>query len=110
MEEVEMPKGTVHGGASHEAAGVLPAALTEEEIAAHTAPPQLGPAEIEEDEPADEPEPYAPIDYSKWLKADLVAEAELRALDPAGTAEVLRTRLAADDEAKREAGDEQPVS
>jgi hypothetical protein len=47
-------------------------------------------------EPEPEPEPE-PVDYTGWLKADLVAEAEARGLDTSGTKDDLIARLDGND-------------
>jgi hypothetical protein len=55
--------------------------------------PVLTAAEIER-EPAEEPaDDEADADYSGWLKADLIAEAEARGLDTTGTKDDLIARL-----------------
>ena len=45
----------------------------------------------------DEPAEEEPVDYTGWLKADLVAEAESRGLDTTGTKDDLIARLDGND-------------
>lgn len=105
IEEVTVPKISVHGGPTHEAAGVLPEAV--DELAGAQ---KVGPAEIEPDEPsmpvddmAEVIESPSEIDYSKWSKPDLQAECDLRGLPRSGTVPQLIERLAADDAEHEEA-------
>jgi hypothetical protein len=61
--------------------------------------PNPTPGEASAPEPeavsAPEPETVESADYSGWLKADLVAEAESRGLDTSGTKDELIARLTA---------------
>jgi hypothetical protein len=58
--------------------------------------PPVTAAELEA-EPAEEPIEEEPVDYTGWLKADLIAEAEARGLDTTGTKDDLIARLDSND-------------
>jgi hypothetical protein len=71
--------------------GALDAAATEPIEEANPVPAE---PEVAEEQPPAAPA-AAPVDYSGWLKADLVAEADSRGLDTSGTKDELVARLEA---------------
>jgi hypothetical protein len=74
--------------------GALDAAATEPIEGPNPVPGAPEPAEEQQPEPLAEP-PAEVVDYSGWLKADLVAEAAAQGLDTSGTKEDLIARLTA---------------